>query len=187
MYEMNIIFSLIQANGNEPYLWTRESGDGVRKKLFEVLGHTRSGDVVVVDFDGIKAFDYSFANELFGKTLPRMPIDFPDQFIAVTNLNEYTRENFINAISNLPLVVVEKKLGGGLALLGKVHPVDKVTFETICESSHPLTSIELAKHLDVKIQAMNERLSKLVDMRVIRRSQSLSQAGREQYEYLKLL
>jgi hypothetical protein len=184
---MNVTFSLFEANDNESYLWTREVGEAVRTKLFNVLKERQTGDVVVVDFTGIKAFDYSFANELFGKTLMRMPAEFPNNFLVVTNLNDYTRENLINALSSLPFVIVERKQSGELVLLGKAHPVDELTFDAICHSTSPLTANDLAKTLNVKVQAMNERLSKLVEMRVIRRSNSLSQAGREQFEYSKLL
>lgn len=187
MYEMNQKFSLLQANNNEPYLWTRDTGKEIREKLFDALDNIKRGEVVVIDFAGIKAFDFSFANELFGKTLLKMPVDYPGKFVIVENLTDYTRENLFNAISNLSLAIAEKKSNGAMSLLGKVHPVDEATFNLICQSAHPMTTNELVKLMDVKIQAMNERLSKLVDMGVIRRSRSLSQAGREQYEYTKIL
>lgn len=182
---MKNIFSLYDANNNESFLWTRETGVEIRKKLIAFLEKSNKFDVVFVDFEKINAFDFSFANELFGKLFLRLPIDFPENYIAICNLSEYTRENLTNAISNLPIVIIEQVNESKLELLGNVHTVDILTFEKICQSSKPITANELANQMNVKIQTMNERLSKLVDLRVIKRSKSLSQAGREQFEYMK--
>ena len=177
---MNKIFSLA-AHG--PRLWTRELARRVRSDLYRELEALRPGDCLVVDMEGVETFDYSFANELFGRTLLGLPQDFPGTFVIVENLTEYTRENLENALSCIGLIIIEKT-GGTLRLLGKVHPADEETFEAIIRANSPVTASGLKEQLGVGLTAMNERLSKLLGLGLLRRERVASAAGREQYRYL---
>ena len=73
--------------------------------------------------------------------------------------------------------------GKRLELIGKVHPSDLETFAAIVKVKAPATAAALEDQLEVNLTAMNERLSKLVGLGVIRRRKAVSPAGREQYEY----
>lgn len=52
-----------------PQLWTRDKARPIRSRLGVVLESLRAGDVVAIDASGVEVFDFSFAAELFGKTL----------------------------------------------------------------------------------------------------------------------
>ena len=73
----------------------------------------------------------------------------------------------------------EDKLG----LLGKVHPTDEATFEGILGAGEAVSARALSRMLDVNLTAMNERLSKLSSLGILRREKSSSASGRGQYVY----
>ena len=61
-----------------------------------------------------------------------------------------------------------------------------MTFDAIVRAKEPITAAELSSQLDVNLTAMNERLSKLARMGLVRREKGTSPAGREQYLYAVL-
>jgi hypothetical protein len=163
-------------------LWTREKAKQIRVELINVLETLGSGDVLAIDAAGVEVFDFSFANELFGKTLLTLGAEYPGRFVIVENLTEYTQENLGKALESLSLTMIERKKGK-LGLLGKVHPTDKQTFAVIASAGEAVSAGALSKKLEVNLTAMNERLSKLTSLSVVRREKGSSASGREQYVY----
>lgn len=163
-------------------LWTRDVGRKMREDVEELLSAASPGDVIVLDMKGVDAFDFSFANEFFGKTLLSLPRLYPQRFLVVQGLTAYTRENLVHALESLSLAMIERK-GRVLSLIGKVHPADIATFEAVAAKRVPVTAATLAEVLAVGITAVNERLSKLTNLGLVRRRSGASAAGREQYEY----
>src|SRR2546425_6208054 len=104
-----------------PHLWTRERAREIRKPVMQLLEDLAPGNTLVIDLAAVEVFDYSFANEFFGKTLLSVPSEYPGRFVIVENLSSYTRENLTKAMESLGLIIIERK-GGRLTLLGKVHP-----------------------------------------------------------------
>jgi DNA-binding HxlR family transcriptional regulator len=141
-----------------------------------------SGDVLTIDAKGVEVFDYSFANELFGKTLFSLSHEHPGRFLIVENLTPYIRENLGKALESMGLAIIERKQKK-LNLLGKVNALDEQTFQEIARAKGPVTSAFLKERLSINLNAANERLSKLTNLALIRRQSSVSSAGREQYEY----
>lgn len=163
-------------------LWTREKARPIRSRLVDALELLRAGDVLAVDASGVDVFDFSFAAELFGKALSRLGVDYPGRFVIVQGLTESARENLNQALEASNLIMIERH-GNELRLLGKVHPTDQDTFKAILGAGEAVSAAALGKKLDVTMTAMNERLSKLHNLGVIRREKSSSASGREQYVY----
>jgi hypothetical protein len=171
------------ALGNQgTQLWTRELAQKIRRDLLAILEGLQPGGTAVIDCKGVEVFDYSFANELFGKTLLGLPKEYPDRFLIVENLTDYTRENLSKALEGLGLIMIERK-GSKLELLGKVHPSDLETFKVIVGSKEPVTAVALKEKLRINLTAVNERLSKLTSLALVRRQMGVSGAGRQQYLY----
>jgi hypothetical protein len=179
LYELEYKFEL---GAYGPHLWTREKAREIRGALTKVLDRLNAGDTLVIDTNKVEVFDYSFANEFFGKSLLSLPTEHPGRFIVVENLTEYTRENLIKALEGMGLAMIERK-GTKLALLGKVHPTDEETFTAVVRAKSPATAAELKNRLEVNLNAINERLSKLTGLGLIRRERATSAAGREQFQY----
>ena len=163
-------------------LWTRELGRTIRQEAERALERMREGGVLVIDAKQVEVFDYSFANELFGRLLLRLSTEHAGRFVIVENLTDYARENLVKALESLGLLIIERR-GGKLHLLGKVHPSDEETFHAILRERGPATASGLKDHLRVNLTAMNERLTKLLNLGVVRREKVTSPAGREQYQY----
>jgi predicted transcriptional regulator len=164
------------------HLWTRERARAIRAQVQAHLETLEPGDVLVLDTQGVEVFDYSFAEELFGKILVNLPGDYPGRFVLVEGLLTYTRENLARALESLGLMMIERR-EGTLQLIGKVHPADQATFTALVQAQNPVTAAALTTTLQVSLNAMNERLAKLTSCGVVRRQKGLSSAGREHYEY----
>lgn len=163
-------------------LWTREKARPIRSRLGDVLDSLKAGDVVAIDASGVEVFDFSFAAELFGKTLSTLGVEYPGRFLIVEGLTDCTRENLNQALEGSNLLMIERG-ADGLHLLGKVHPTDEATFAEILAVGEAVSASTLSRKLDVNLTAMNERLSKLSSMGIVRREKSSSASGREQYVY----
>lgn len=168
--------------GGSKQLWTREKARELRNDIDKTLASLEQSDALVLDIQGVEVFDYSFANELFGKTILSLTNEFKNRFFIVENLTDYTRENLDKALESLNMIMIERRKGA-LQLIGKVHPADSQTFDLIKHSQKPVTAIELKDKLNINLTAVNERLSKLVQYGVIMRETGISGAGRQQYVY----
>jgi len=167
------------------HLWTREKAREMREPLRKELNKLKVGDVMVIDLDRIEVFDYSFANEFFGKTLLSLPSEHEGIFVVIESPSDYARENLAKALESLGLAMIERN-GKKATLIGKTHPKDEETFAAILRAKGSVTAAALGKQLDVNLTAVNERLSKLVSLGLARREKGVSAAGREQFEYRTL-
>src|SRR5574341_401987 len=95
-------------SGGDPQLWTREKAREKRGALTPLLDASEPGDTIVIDAGGVEVFDYSFANEFFGKTILSLS-QYPGRFVIVENLTSYTRENLIKALESMNLCMIERK------------------------------------------------------------------------------
>jgi hypothetical protein len=163
-------------------LWTREKAKRIRSQIGGILEGLETGDVLVIDGTGVEVFDFSFANELFSRTLSTLVTEYPGRFVIVDNLTEYASENLSKALESTNQIMVERR-NGNLALLGKVHPVDQDTFAEIVRAGQAVSAGALSRKLEVNLTAMNERLSKLAGLGLVRREKGSSASGREQYVY----
>jgi hypothetical protein len=163
-------------------LWTREKARQIRSQVGVILEELETGDVLVIDGTGVEVFDFSFANELFGRTLSTLVTEYPGRFVIVHNLTEYASENLSKALESTNQIMIERRKEE-LLLLGKVHPVDRETFAEIVRAGEAVSAGTLARKLDVNLTAMNERLSKLAGMGIVRREKGSSASGREQFVY----
>jgi len=167
------------------HLWTRELAKRIRAKVNLAIEKLDAGDVLVIDAKDVEAFDFSFANEFFGKTVLGLPHESPGRFVVVEHLTNYTRENLAQALSSLGLAMIERKRGG-TDLIGKFHPADNETFQALVGLKNGASAVELSKQLGTNLTAMNERLTKLMSMGLARRIKVVSPVGREQFQYTAL-
>jgi len=165
------------------HLWTREKAREIRRDLVAILSRAKAGETVILDLKGVEVFDFSFANEFFGKTVFSLPVEFPDRYVIVENLTSDTRENLVHALEGMKLAMIVRK-GSQLELIGKVHQSDIQTFDAIRRSRTPCTAMDLASRLGTNLTTMNERLNKLTALALVRRMTTVSAAGRTQYEYV---
>lgn len=165
-----------------PELWTREEARKIRAQVERQLDRLPAGATLVLDAKGVKVFDFSFANELFGRLVHDLHLARPPRFIVVEHMEPYARENLEKALESLGLAIVERR-GGKLSLLGKKGPADEETFREIARARKPMTATALSEKMGTNLTAMNERLAKLARLGLVHRDKVASQAGREQYEY----
>jgi hypothetical protein len=164
-------------------LWTRERAKQVCSDLLAVSSKTQPGAVIVVDAKGVEVFDFSFANELFGRALLSLQHEYEGRFLVVEHLTKYAGENLSKALESMGLIMIERLNNRKCRLIGKVHPIDGSTFAALARKSGPITANELKDALGINLTAVNERLTKFTNLGLVRREKGASAAGREQYQY----
>lgn len=182
LYTLKIMEKKFILRRHGAQLWTREKARQIRSQLAIILERLEAGDVLVIDATGVEVFDFSFADELFGKTISSLAAEYPGRFMIVENLTEYASENLSKALESLNLMMIVREQGKS-GLLGKVHRADHETFAEIVDAGQAVSAGTLSENLKVNLTAMNERLSKLAGLGLVRREKSSSAKGREQYVY----
>jgi len=182
VHTLNMMEKRFRLGRHGEQLWTREKARQIRGQIAGILEELETGDVLVIDGTGVEVFDFSFANELFSRTLSTLVPEYPGRFVIVDNLTEYASENLSKALESTNQIMIERRKEK-LLLLGKVHPVDQETFAEIARAGEAVSAGTLSRKLEVNLTAMNERLSKLAGLGIVRREKSSSASGREQYVY----
>lgn len=162
-------------------LWTREKAIDVRPRLEKLLQEAASGEIVRIDCEDVEVFDFSFAAELFVKTLSSIAVNYPGRCVVFGGLTDYTRENLNAALREAGLMAVETD-GRAVRLLGKFSPSDEQTLQMLYDQKKPYSVRELANELRINVTAANERLTKLARMAVLRRESAPT--GRTQQLFL---
>ena len=166
-----------------PRLWTREKAREIRHVVEDRLETMPAMATLVIDGAGVEVFDFSFANELFGRLAIALPTLSSPRFVVVEHLEPYARENLEKALLILGLAIVERR-GAKAQLLGKVGAADAETFALLSGTTRPTTAGQLAEKLRTALTAMNERLTRLMKLGVVARVRAEQPTGREQYAYL---
>ena len=166
-----------------PRLWTRDKARAIRVAVEEQLEQLPELGTLVIDGKGVEVFDFSFANELFGRLVLNLQSMTPPRFIVVEQLEPYARENLEKALQILNLAIVERR-PSKTALLGKAGPPDEATFAALSKAKRPLTAVQLAEQLGTTLTAMNERLTKLTRLGLVARVRAQAPSGREPYAYV---
>lgn len=161
-------------------LWTRDRAREPRAAVEALLDQAAPGEIVTVDLRGVDVFDFSFASELFGRLLQRLPSEHPGRFLVIDHLGPWTGPNLEAALIGLDLAAIVRDERGQYRLLGKVTETDRQTFDALLLRGGTATATDLAAGLDVNLTAMNERLQKLVRSGVLRREDAV---GRTRFTY----
>ena len=163
-------------------LWESDKVATIRGMMDQQLSSLDHGDLLLVDGKGVDMLDFVFAQELLGRVLLELPVTYPGRFLALSGLSPHVATNIQKALEDIDLFCL---LDGkdGWELIGKRHPADLTTLRAVAESPDGLTTRELAAVFDVKLTAMNQRVSKLLKRGILRRERTLSPAGREEYLY----
>lgn len=163
-------------------LWTRTTARAKRAALLKIIDRAKPGQTVVVDAEGLKAFDHSFASEFFSKTLRELPVSYPGVFLVVEHLGEFPTESLEVTLERDRQILLVRA-GASLKLIGDHHPADQATIDAIAAEPGPVSAAELSARLGVSINAMNERLAKLARFGLVHRVEGTSPAGRRQFAY----
>lgn len=168
---------------DEETLWTRYDAEPIRERLLGLLAQARPGQSVVIDAHRLQGFDHSFAAELFAQTAGELPSRFPGVFVVVDGLAELPLGNLAATLRDCNRVMLARRADGGLALVGDHHPLDQQTLDAVRSSEALGTAAGLSDLLGISVNAVNERLSKLVRLGLVRRVEGVSSAGRKQFTY----
>lgn len=162
--------------------WTRPRGAELREILNKKIQALSDGAVIVIDLTGVEVFDVSFAAEFFIKTALNLQGIYKGRFVLLEHLEEHCRETLADKLEKEGQIMIER-VGSKLKLIGKAAPQYQETLDAIVSAQKPISSSELCDALHINLNAMNERLKKMTNLALIKRKESVSQAGREEFLY----
>ena len=166
-------------------LWGRAKGVAVREQIETALADLNDGEVLGLDMCDIEVMDFSFASEVIGKLLFRIPVEYPDRYLVLMNPSNYVMENLNAALEGMKLAALVVR-NSSWEIIGKFGEVDIETLRQVFQAQST-TASEMARQIGISITAMNNRLRKLVDLGLVRRDRILSPSGGEQYQYTWLV
>lgn len=194
------------------HLAMRPHGRKVQEALDAALRKLPPGGVLVVDFSGVEMMDYSFADEALGTLYSRMSArEYPDRYLVLAvgddEMSEALMENIEVALSRrevaaLVLPVTENvaevlptddaSRDGAAArppwrIVGKLpdHLID--TLRAVMEKDQA-TVRDLVEALGLdSATACNNRISRLYQMHLVRRTTAIVPEGGRQYCYSAII
>lgn len=166
-------------------LWGRKMGREIRADVEEALEKLRPGEVLGIDLDNIEVMDFSFASEVFGKLISRLPTEYRDRYLVLLNVDDYVEENLDAALNSLELAALILR-DSDWKIIGKFSEAHVTTLKALAKTK-TATAPQIAEALNISLTACNNRLRKLSDLVLIRKERFSSPTGGEQFQYAWLV
>ena len=175
-----------EVNGNYVDLVTRGVGRVIFAKLESELKKISQGEVLLIDFSGIGAIDYSCADEIFARLISRLQLnEYGEKYVALKNLSSGHKENIQIVLEKKDLAVLLRQRGGW-AILGALDDYLLQTLKVIMKEGH-LSSSELSERFDLALNTASMRLSNLSKLRLVKKKSAKNTFGKRCFIYNSLL
>ncbi len=162
----------------------REDGVRARESLARFLAQEEEEAVCRLDCGRIGVIDYTAADEMLGKFLPRVLADeFGAKYLCLVNLAPPHMENIAVALEKRGLAVAAKPRRGGWTFLGKLNPYLRETFSLVYNCRH-ISARELSERLSLALNAGSTRLINLHKQRLVGRRENSYAHGPREYIYV---
>jgi hypothetical protein len=172
--------------GETRHFLDRETGRKAREAMAEFFADSRGETVFYIDFSGVGVIDYSCADELLGKLLPRILADeFGRKYICLKNVNNSQAENISVALEKRNLAVVAIPRGGGWMWLGKLIPYLQETLDLVYDHRR-ISARELSSLLRISLNNGSTRLINLYKQRLVGRRENVNGKGFREFIYTSL-
>jgi hypothetical protein len=176
----SVLFSVAQL-GKFPV--ARSLGRQGRHRLDEELSGRQSVDLTI-DFAGVKAMTFSFADEFLGKFLTSLDTLDAELTVKVTGLTAESAEAVGVSVERRETSVAVLSATGGVELVG--DPILRETFE-VTEKLGEFRANDLADLLSITPQNANNRLKRLTACGALRRARSnVGARGGREFTYTRV-
>ncbi len=166
----------------------RETGRDIFQECLEFLATQEQGNLVTLDFSGIKFMDFSSADELLGRLASRIiGRELPGLCLLLTHCRPEICENIDAMLKLKNQAMLCRDDSGRAKLLGRLHPQLEQTLRFAVEKGN-ITARDLANAQKIAINASSNRLTKLANLGLVKRSEEPAAGkGGKQYRYFSLL
>lgn len=173
---------LIKIADRGTFLSTRLLGREVRTGIDEGLGQLGEGEGLVIDFGGVAACTYSFADEVVGTLVgDRAGGRFLDHGLVVVGFNPDVQETLELVMHRRHQAVFALLPGGEPTVLG-AEPWLTETVRRALEVGE-FRAADLAATLDISSQAMNNRLKAAMTAGAVTRERMVPEGGGKEFVY----
>jgi hypothetical protein len=171
----------VRASAGRKWLLARESGANVCH-LLEQRARTFTTDVnLVVDFGGVEAITFSFADEFIGRYLAlRVGGLVPDSGVVLDGLGPDPLEEIEAVMRYRELVIVCRTESGPRLLNADEHLRDSYDVALLLGT---FSASEFAEQLDISPQNANNRLKRLHSCGAVNRSRARVERGGKEFVY----
>jgi STAS-like domain of unknown function (DUF4325) len=163
------------------WLATRDAGATANNLLEDVARHQPPNSCIVIDFDGVKAMTFSFADEFIGRFLAsRTTEDLSPFGVVVTGLDGDTPETLRLVLQRRSQVIVERTDTGSELLTD--DDLLSTSYEVALDLGE-FRAIELADRLAITPSNANNRLKRLTSCGAVLRTRISSERGGKEFVY----
>ena len=154
-------------------LFTRYVGRLLFQKIIEKLQHIAPHEVVIIDFDGIRAVDASFVDECLVPLLKVSQTNEPPFYIKLINISDNV-EYIVGQVISMEkepqryIVITDRLCKNGCHALGRLSEIEKDIIEYFV-INRQATSDDIASFLHLSGDEANTVCSNLHKARAIRK------------------
>lgn len=175
----DIVFNAAERAGH--WVMTREAGAEVRTRLVEELSKAHPDDTVVIDFVGMQAMTYSFADEFIGKFLVLRDAEVtPAIGVILRDLAPDPLETIELVLERRSQCVVLVEPDGCRLIDGGQYLAE--TYDAAVALG-TFRASEIAAQLSITPQNANNRLKKMSGMGVLHRERASNERGGREFSY----
>lgn len=162
------------------FLATRATGKTIREDLEQHVARDQP-DEILIDFAEVIAMTISFADEFIGRLYTLLAAgDIAAETVLLAGLSEENEEAVTVCLQRRDLIAAATK-DDHLTLLGA--PEYLVETYRCALSLQTFSALDLASHLDVSSQNVNNRLKRLTSAGALHRKRGHSGHGGKEYVY----
>ena len=175
-----------ETKGKYADLVTRQIGRAIFSRLEREIQNVGAGAIIVLDFSGIGAIDYSCADEIFARLIMRLQQnEYGEKYIVFTGLSEHHQENIHIVLEKKDLAVLVKKRDGW-EVVGSLDNYLLQTLQNVMGRGR-LSSSQLSEKLDLALNTASMRLLNLSKLRLVKKNGAVNQWGKRCFVYTSIL
>lgn len=161
---------------------TRASAAELRAHLTEIISTAENGALIDLDLSGVEAMTVSFADELVAKLVLQRHLELESEtFFVISNASPEVLETIEVALQRRKLFVAHKSARGEFSLCAG-SPHLRETFRVAVDLGE-FTASQLARELEIKLPAANNRIRQLAEAGVLIRNKQIPVHGGREYLY----
>ena len=159
-----------------PDLITRSIGKNLYEKVQKILTNIQDGEVLLLDFDGIKVIDPSFIDECIVRLILDSKTGSPGFFIRIDNISDIAALNIAsvlksyNASHNTRLAVITGRLIDKSYYIGELESEERDIINFLVVNKGVLVR-DIASYLELDAEKTVALLDSMFTMRLVRREE----------------
>ena len=167
-------------------IWGHETGKKFREFILEEW-KKRDDELLIIDLKGIEIIDFSASSDLICIPISRLSSELLNKHIIIQNAEDEVRENINVALERQEICCINLKEDKTYEILGKCSDGLKNIIYQLYTNKRAFDSRQLADLLDTTVQVINNRITILYKLGMVKRRIEDAPTGGKQYIYESII